>query len=68
MMSFLNYLNLVLDTKPDITMDDGADLVNLLHTSREDIPILGSMEETTTGVIRLKSMEKNINCVFQLLQ
>ena len=56
---FFKHLNLVLDTKPDITMDDGADLVNLLHTSREDLPILGSMEETTTGVIRLKSMEKN---------
>ncbi len=56
---FFKHLNLVLDTKPDITMDDGADLVTLLHTSRSDIPILGSMEETTTGVIRLKSMEKN---------
>ena len=31
---FFKHLNLVLDTKPDITMDDGADLVNLLHTSR----------------------------------
>mgnify|MGYP003313993739 CR=1 FL=1 len=40
-------------------MDDGADLVSLLHTERTDIPIMGSMEETTTGVIRLKSMEKN---------
>ncbi len=56
---FFQHLNLVLDTKPDITMDDGADLVSLLHTERVDIPILGSMEETTTGVVRLKSMEKN---------
>ena len=40
-------------------MDDGADLVSLLHTERIDIPIMGSMEETTTGVIRLKSMGKN---------
>ena len=39
--------------------DDGADLVTLLLTDRADIPIMGSMEETTTGVIRLKSMEKN---------
>ena len=56
---FFKHLNSVLDTKPDITMDDGADLVSLLHTERSDIPIMGSMEETTTGVIRLKSMEKN---------
>lgn len=56
---FFQHLNRVLDTNPDITMDDGADLVTLLHTERTDISILGSMEETTTGVIRLKSMEKN---------
>ncbi len=56
---FFKHLNSVLDTKPDITMDDGADLVSLLHTERADIPVMGSMEETTTGVIRLKSMEKN---------
>ena len=56
---FFKHLNAVLDTKPDITMDDGADLVSLLHTDRSDIPVMGSMEETTTGVIRLKSMEKN---------
>ena len=56
---FFKHLNLVLDTNPDITMDDGADLVTLLHTDRSDISVLGSMEETTTGVIRLKSMEKN---------
>ena len=56
---FFKHLNSVLDTKPDITMDDGADLVSLLHTERSDIPVMGSMEETTTGVIRLKSMEKN---------
>ena len=56
---FFTHLNAVLDTKPDITMDDGADLVSLLHTERADLPVMGSMEETTTGVIRLKSMEKN---------
>ena len=56
---FFTHLNAVLDTKPDITMDDGAYLVSLLHTERADLPVMGSMEETTTGVIRLKSMEKN---------
>ena len=55
---FYTHLNSVIDTKPDITMDDGADLVTLLHTDRVDITVMGSMEETTTGVIRLRAMEK----------
>ena len=51
-------LNLALDHKPMITMDDGADLVSTMHRSRRDlIPgMIGSMEETTTGVIRMKAM------------
>ena len=53
---FYNHLNSVLNTNPDITMDDGADLVTLLHKERTEIPIMGSMEETTTGVIRLRAM------------
>ncbi len=46
--------------KPHITMDDGADLVSLLHSEREDLAenIIGGTEETTTGVIRLKALEK----------
>ena len=55
---FYKHLNSVLNTNPDITMDDGADLVTLLHKERIEIPIMGSMEETTTGVIRLRAMEK----------
>lgn len=57
---YFDHLNKVLDTKPVITMDDGADLVGELHTKRKkDIPnIIGSTEETTTGVSRLKSMEE----------
>ena len=38
---FFTHLNAVLDTKPDITMDDGADLVSLLHTDRSDLPVMG---------------------------
>lgn len=59
--SYYKHLNAVLDTKPQITMDDGADLVTLLHRERaKQIPdVLGSSEETTTGVIRLKAMEKD---------
>lgn len=49
-----------LDHKPTITMDDGADLVSAIHKDRKELlPLIcGSMEETTTGVIRLKAMEK----------
>ncbi len=50
----------MLDHQPQMTMDDGCDLVSTLHTTRTElIPnIIGGMEETTTGVIRLHSMEK----------
>lgn len=59
--TYYEHLNTVLDYHPQITMDDGADLVNLLHTKRKDQlqEIMGSSEETTTGVIRLKAMEKD---------
>jgi adenosylhomocysteinase len=57
---YYQHLNSVLDFHPKITMDDGADLVHVLHTKRKDQlkEIIGSSEETTTGVIRLKAMEK----------
>ena len=47
-----------LDHKPQITMDDGADLVTMLHTKRTDLlaGVIGGTEETTTGVIRLRAM------------
>ena len=59
--TYYRHINAVLDHKPNMTMDDGCDLVSTLHTTRTElIPnIIGGMEETTTGVIRLKSMEKN---------
>ncbi len=59
--TYYKHLNAVLDHNPQITMDDGADLVSLLHTKREGQTknIIGSSEETTTGVIRLKAMEKD---------
>jgi len=58
---YYDHLNAVLDTYPQVTMDDGADLVSLLHTERKSQikGIFGSSEETTTGVIRLKAMEKD---------
>jgi adenosylhomocysteinase len=56
--SYYRHINSVLDYKPHITMDDGADLVGLLHRERRDQlqEIVAGTEETTTGVIRLRSM------------
>ncbi|NLL05219.1 MAG: adenosylhomocysteinase [Clostridiaceae bacterium] len=53
------HINLVLGYKPNIIIDDGGDLVHLLHTSRTELlpHIMGGCEETTTGIIRLKAME-----------
>ncbi len=53
---YYSHLHAALDTDPHITMDDGADLVSLLHTSRTEVTPVGSTEETTTGVIRLRAM------------
>ena len=58
--TYYRHINSVLDNKPNITMDDGADLVSILHSKRKDLVsnIIAGTEETTTGVIRLKSMEE----------
>jgi adenosylhomocysteinase len=57
--TYYSHLRGVLDHKPTVTMDDGADLVSLLHTDYKDQAedVRASMEETTTGVIRLRAME-----------
>lgn len=56
--TYYRHINQALDIKPQVTMDDGADLVSTVHTKRKDLLkyIIGGTEETTTGVIRLKSM------------
>jgi len=56
--TYYKHINAAIDHKPVITLDDGADLVNELHTRRkkEAHRIIASMEETTTGVIRLRAM------------
>jgi adenosylhomocysteinase len=56
--TYYAHLNSVVDTRPQITMDDGCDLVSLLHSDRpaELTDVLAGTEETTTGVIRLKAM------------
>ena len=59
--SYYSHLRAALDHKPVITMDDGADLVSLLHTDYSHLAssLTASMEETTTGVIRLRALEKD---------
>ncbi len=60
---YYDHINRALDVKPTITMDDGADLVSSLHSSRDDLiaGVIGGTEETTTGVIRLRAMaEKGV--------
>ena len=56
--TYYNHITTVLETKPHMTMDDGADLVAMLHGERNDLMenVIGGMDETTTGVIRLKSL------------
>ena len=57
---YYSHLNSALEHSPQITMDDGADLVSLLHKRKELMPnVLGGTEETTTGVIRLRAMSKD---------
>jgi adenosylhomocysteinase len=57
---YYGHLEAALDTRPNVTMDDGCDLVTLLHTKRrEQLPdVRAGTEETTTGVIRLRQMER----------
>ncbi len=58
--TYYKHINTALDNKPQLTVDDGADLVTTLHTQRSDLisNVIGGTEETTTGVIRLRSLER----------
>ncbi|MCM8801359.1 MAG: adenosylhomocysteinase [Candidatus Omnitrophica bacterium] len=57
--TYYKHIKSVLGIKPDITMDDGADLVSTLHIKHKTLhKILGGTEETTTGVIRLRALER----------
>ena len=59
--TYYQHINAVLDIKPNITMDDGADLLSTLHADRPNLlkDVLAGTEETTTGVIRLKAMAQD---------
>ena len=58
--TYYKHIHAALDKKPQVTLDDGADLVTTLHTERQELMgnIIGGTEETTTGVIRLEAMAK----------
>ncbi|OGW56152.1 MAG: adenosylhomocysteinase [Nitrospirae bacterium RIFCSPHIGHO2_02_FULL_42_12] len=59
--TYYKHIYATLDVNPNITMDDGADLVSILHSKKRHLlsNVVGGTEETTTGVIRLKSMANN---------
>ena len=59
--TYYSHITAALDHKPNVTMDDGADLVSTIHSNRQELlgDIIGGTEETTTGVIRLRSMAKD---------
>lgn len=63
------HLNMALDFGPDIVIDDGGDLVHLLHTSRSDLSssVIGGCEETTTGIVRLKARENEGKLKFPMI-
>ncbi len=67
--TYYKHINSVLDKEPQITMDDGADLVSCIHMKRRDLArkVLGGSEETTTGVIRLRSMERGGKLLFPMI-
>src|SRR5213596_919312 len=57
---YYRHIEAVLATRPQVTMDDGADLISQLHGARKDLlgDVIGGTEETTTGVVRLRAMER----------
>ncbi len=63
------YLHLALDAKPDLIIDDGGDLVALLHGERSDLAakIIGGSEETTTGVHRLRALDADGKLAFPMI-
>jgi len=66
---YYSNLNNVLDMKPDFIIDDGADLIAMLHTERRDVlnGIKGANEETTTGIARLRAMDADGKLAFPVI-
>ena len=67
--TYYSHIEAAVDHKPQLTMDDGADVIGVLHSARRDQlgDIIGGMEETTTGVIRLKAMEADGALAFPVI-
>lgn len=66
---YYRHIHSALNIKPHITMDDGADLVSTIHKNRQDLisDIIGGTEETTTGVIRLRAMQKDAKLLYPII-
>ena len=67
--TYYSHINAAADHRPHLTMDDGADVIGVLHKERRDQlgEILGGMEETTTGVIRLRALEAQGDLAFPII-
>ena len=67
--TYYSHISAVLDHEPNITMDDGADLVSTLHRDRAELlrHVIGGTEETTTGVIRLTAMAKDEKLAYPII-
>ena len=67
--TYYSHISAVLDHQPNITMDDGADLVTILHRDRSELlrHVIGGTEETTTGVIRLTAMAKDEKLTYPII-
>lgn len=67
--TYYNHIDACLDQRPNITMDDGADLVSSIHKKRRDLAeyVIAGTEETTTGVIRLRSLEQKNLLMFPVI-
>ncbi|MFC2015245.1 adenosylhomocysteinase [Chloroflexota bacterium] len=67
--TYYRHIDTALDHKPQLTVDDGADLVTILHTGRSDLikDVIGGTEETTTGVIRLRSLEREGKLLYPVI-
>jgi adenosylhomocysteinase len=67
--TYYQHINAALDHRPQMTMDDGADLVSTLHKDRRELlpEVIGGTEETTTGVIRLRAMAKDGALLFPVI-
>lgn len=68
-VTYYKHINAALDYKPNLTMDDGADLVSTLHKDRRELleHVIGGTEETTTGVIRLRAMAADGALMFPVI-